>query len=125
MLTGVQTLLTAASALEQQQLAMPITTPSQSPWSSAVSPWQDPFESIEANRYTEPLRMSLSSCLSQLKQEAVVYSREEYNSLGPHPLCTVKEVSMYRKGVIADEHIPEDEMIIEYKVLHVYITSFN
>lgn len=115
MLSGVQTLLTAASALEQQ--LVPISPPTSSLWSSTSSPWQDPYDSVETNSYSEQLSVSLSSCLSQLKQEAVVYSREEFQGLGPHPLCLVREVVPFRKGVVSEANIPEDEMIMEYKVI--------
>ena len=111
-MTGLQTLLTAASAIEEQQ-ATPV---SPDLWSSTSSPWSDPYEIITHNRYTDPLKSQLFGQLSQLKQEAVVYSKEEYHQLGPHPLCIVREVAPLRKGLVSEAHIPEDEMITEYKV---------
>lgn len=100
----------------EQQLS-PVSTPSSpTPWSSNTSPWRDPYENIDVNRYTEPFRSLLSSCLSQLKQEAVVYSKEEFYGLSSNPLCLVREVAPSRKGVVSEAHIPEDEMIMEYKV---------
>ena len=45
-----------------------------------------------------------------------MYTREEYNGLGSFPLCLLREVGTNRKGLISEAHIPEDEMIMEYKV---------
>jgi histone-lysine N-methyltransferase MLL5 len=111
-LSGVQTLLTAASALEQQQEHQ---FSSNNLWSSTVSPWNDPHQNINSNQYSESLLSSLSSSLSQLKQEAVVYTTREFQQIGPHPLCLVREVYPARKGVVSEANIPEDEMIMEYK----------
>ena len=124
MLNGVQTLLTAASALEQQ--LVPVSPPvSNSLWSSTSSPWQDPYDPIEFNHYTESFCAALSPCLGQLKQEAVVYTREEFQGLGAHPLCLVREVCPFRKGVVSEANIPEDEMIMEYKVIIISFIPFK
>ena len=115
LMTGLQTLLTAASAIEeqQQQQATPI---SPDLWNSTSSPWSDPYETITHNRYTDPMKSQLFGQLSQLKQEAVVYSKEEFHQLGTHPLCIIREVAPSRKGLVSEANIPEDEMIMEYKV---------
>lgn len=117
MMSGLQTLLTAASALEEQQLQIEKTSiiPS-SLFNCTNSPWKDPYKTIDNNLYTESLRNALSDRMEQLKKEAVVYSKEDYNSLGSFPLCLVRDVGTNRKGLISEAHIPEDEMIAEYKV---------
>lgn len=117
MMSGVQTLLTAASALEEQQQSNEL-------WSSNSSPWVDPYETIEHNQYTDELCSFLSSQLPQLRQEVIVYTPEEYASLGPYPLCMVRDVAIMRRGVVSEAHISEDDMIMEYKVWHdkIYIT---
>ena len=122
-MSGLQTLLTAASALEEQQLNPSIQHVSNDLWNSSLTPWRDPYESININHYTDILNLDLNEHLSQLEQEAVVYSIEDYNRLGPYPLCLVRDVAPSRKGLVSEAHIPEDEMILEYKVsevVHVY-----
>ena len=109
MMTGVQTLLTAASALEEQQQSNEL-------WSSNSSPWADPYETIEHNQYSDELRSFLAGQLPQLRQEVIVYTPDEYAALGPFPLCLVRDVSVARKGVVSEPHISEDNMIMEYKV---------
>ena len=119
-MSGLQTLLTAASALEEQQLnPSSIQHGSNDLWNSSLTPWRDPYESINTNHYTDILNLDQNKHLSQLKQEAVVYSIEDYNRLGPYPLCLVRDVAPSRKGLVSEAHIPEDEMILEYKVSEV------
>ena len=122
MLSGVQTLLTAASALEQ--LAPPPTVPSSSVWSCKGSPWNDPYTTASTNTYTEPLKHFLSTCLQQLKQEAVVYTKEEFQRVLPSlPICHTREVCPARMGVVVDANVPEDEMIMEYKVREIFLSG--
>lgn len=109
MMTGVQTLLTAASALEEQQQSNEL-------WSSSSSPWSDPYETIEHNQYSDELRSFLASQLPQLRQEVIVYTPEEYAALGPFSPCMVRDVAVTRKGVVSEAHIAEDDMVMEYKV---------
>ena len=109
MMTGVQTLLTAASALEEQQQSNEL-------WSSNSSPWSDPYETIEHNQYSDELQSFLASQLPQLRQEVIVYTPEEYATLRPFPPCMVRDVAVTRKGVVSEAHIAEDDMIMEYKV---------
>ena len=82
------------------------------------SPWTDKYDTAEHNRYSEPVRLFVSSHLSQLKSEAVVHSHEEYSTIEgrSHPVCSLSEVQRKRKGVVADIGIGEDELVIEYKV---------
>ena len=82
------------------------------------SPWTDKYDTAEHNRYSEPVRVFVSSHLSQLKSEAVVHSHEEYSTIEgrSHPVCSLSEVQRKRKGVVADMGIGEDELVIEYKV---------
>ena len=64
------------------------------------------------------MRSFVSSRLSQLKSEAVVYSHDEYLTWDQrsHPQCAVAEVGRRRKGLVANTNIPEDELVIEYMV---------
>ena len=82
------------------------------------SPWSDKYDVIDHNRYSEPIRTFISSHLSQLKSEAVVYSQDEYLTWDQRsqPQCSVAEVGRRRKGLIANANIPEDELVIEYMV---------
>jgi hypothetical protein len=57
--------------------------------------------------------------MEQLKSEEVVYSREEYLttvSHHHHPQCVLAEVAHKRKGILAQEAVPQDELVIECKV---------
>ena len=82
------------------------------------SPWSDKYDNIDHNRYAEPIRSFISSHLSQLKSEAVVYSQDEYLTWDQRsqPQCEVTEVGRRRRGLIANANIPEDELVIEYMV---------
>ena len=117
MMSGLQTLLTAASALEEQQqeIEKTLTAPN-SLFNCTTTPWKDPYKTIDSNQYTDSLRNELKGHLEQLKKEVVVYSKEEYGNLGSFPLCLVRDVGSCRKGLVSEAHIPEDEMILEYKV---------
>ena len=89
---------------------------SNSMFNCTASPWRDPYKTVDSNQYTDVFRAGLKDHLTQLKNEAVVYSKEEYNALGTFPLCLVRDVGSCRKGLVSEAHIPEDEMILEYKV---------
>ena len=128
-MSGLQTLLTAASALEEQQQqqelerggaggvsSKPADQLPNSLFNCTTSPWKDPYKPVDSNQYTGALRDEVSGRLEQLKKEAVVYTKEEYSSLGSFPLCLVRDVGSCRKGFVSEAHIPEDEMIVEYKV---------
>ena len=82
------------------------------------SPWSDKYDTIDHNRYSEPIRTFVSSHLSQLKSEAVVYSHDEYLTWDQRsqPQCSVAEVGRRRKGLTANANIPEDELVLEYMV---------
>ena len=82
------------------------------------SPWTDKYETASHNRYSEPVKAFVSGRLSQLKSEAVVYSHREYTTTETrtHPQAALEEVGHKRKGVIAKASIPEDELVLEYKV---------
>ena len=56
--------------------------------------------------------------LEQLKSEAIVYTREEYSTslARPHLQCCLADVGHRRKGVVAQEGVPQDELVIEWKV---------
>eukprot|EP00731_Ephydatia_muelleri_P000538 Em0001g538a len=73
--SGLQTLLNAASLLEEST--------SQYLWDTDTSPWTDKYDTAELNRYSEPVRSFLSSRLSQLKTEALVYNRTTTAPLSP------------------------------------------
>ena len=82
------------------------------------SPWTNKYETADQNLYTEPVRAFLMSRMEQLKSEEVVYTREEYmTSLAhPHPQCVLAEVAHKRKGVVVQEPVPQDELVMECKV---------
>ena len=83
-----------------------------------TSPWTNKYETAEQNLYTEPVRTFLVSRMEQLKSEEVVYSREEYltTMTHPHPRCMLAEVAHKRKGVVLQEPVPQDELVMECKV---------
>ena len=62
------------------------------------------------------------SRMDQLKSEEVVYNREEYitSVARPHPQCVLAEVAHKRKGVVVQEPVPQDELVMECKVC-VYV----
>ena len=80
------------------------------------SPWTDKYDTAELNRYSEPVRSFLSSRLSQLKTEALVYNKDDYSTIEsrkPQPQCCEQQK---RKGVMAECAVEKDELIMEYKV---------
>ena len=80
------------------------------------SPWTDKYDTAELNRYSEPVRSFLSSRLSQLKTEALVYNKDDYSTIEsrkPQPQCCEQQK---RKGIIADSLLQRDELVMEYKV---------
>ncbi len=49
----------------------------------------------------------------------MVYTREEYLTSMHHPQhtqCRLVEVAPHRRGLVAQEHIPQDELVMECKV---------
>ncbi|KAL5515516.1 hypothetical protein EMCRGX_G000692 [Ephydatia muelleri] len=105
--SGLQTLLNAASLLEEST--------SQYLWDTDTSPWTDKYDTAELNRYSEPVRSFLSSRLSQLKTEALVYNKDDYSTIEsrkPQPQCCEQQK---RKGVMAECAVEKDELIMEYK----------
>ncbi len=82
------------------------------------SPWTNKYETAEQNLYTEPVRAFLVSHMERLKSEEVVYSRDEYltSVAHHHPQCVVAEVAHKRKGVLLQETLPQDELVMECKV---------
>lgn len=54
----------------------------------------------------------------ELKSEAVVYTSEEYRTsvVRQHPQCYLADVMPRRKGLVVQEAVPQDELVIECKV---------
>ena len=116
LLSGVQTLLSAASALEEQQQDSDI-------WNCFSSPWSDPYEECHHNMYSE----CLSGPFPLSRSEGLVYSAEEYVTLEARvsqPLCVLKEVGQFRKGLVAASGLTENSLVMEYKVID-YMCTLN
>ena len=93
----------------------------------ACSPWTDKYECAEENVFSEVVGEYISRQLDRLRSEAVVYTHEEYaRGLGPHvqeqtdqttpPQWTVVDVAPSRRGVVVRDSVPQDELVMEYKV---------
>lgn len=120
-MSGVQTLLNAASALEQQQQQQHVDV-----WNMSDSPWTDPYENCDRNLYSETVRAFLEGPVHVTRSEATMYSREEYQTIETrlsHPLCAVKELCHQRKGLVAETGLPGSLLAMEYKVIASYTLS--
>ena len=99
------------------------------------SPWTDKYELAEETVLSEAVEDYMLHHLDRLRSEAVVYTQEEYASgMGPHPQhfpdqaqppqCSIVDVAPCRRGLVVRDPVPQDELVMEFKVQWVWSEYF-